>query len=92
MVATFLNHNPILLWLERRGWFHSSPFPGAPLALKHMRERQKRYENNNPTTEGSREDLLDKFMKAGKQHPDIVREKEILGLSISMIIAGAEST
>lgn len=92
IVDSFLRHNPALLWLERRGWFHGSTFPGAALAVQHMKERQKRYESNDPTGDSTREDLLDKFLKAGRQHPDIVKEKEILGLSISMIVAGSEST
>lgn len=88
---SFLVKNPVLLWLERCGWFHGSTFPGATLAFERMRERQKFYESNELAIDSSHEDLLDKFFRAKKEHPGVVKDKEILGLNLSMIVAGSES-
>lgn len=37
------------------------------------------------------EDLLDKFLKARHTHPKAVTEKEVLSLSLTMVLAGAET-
>ena len=91
-VDKFLRHNPVLLWLEKQGVFQSSTFPGVPFAVRHMRERVEYYANRDPFENKDREDLLDKFLKAKAEHPDTVTDKEVLGLSLSMMIAGAETT
>lgn len=92
IVDKFLRHNPVLLWLEKQGVFQGSTFPGVPFAVRHMRERVEYYANRDPFENKDREDLLDKFLKAKAEHPDIVTDKEVLGLSLSMMIAGAETT
>lgn len=88
----FLRHNPVLLWLEQQGVFEGSTFPGVPFALRHMKDRVEYYASRDPSETKDREDLLDKFLKAKAEHPDIVTNQEILGLSLSMMIAGAETT
>lgn len=92
ILSSFLTHNPVLLLLDRRGWFHGSTSPAVTFALERMRERQKNNESNELAKDSSQEDLLDKFLKAKKEHPDIVTDKEILGLNVSLIIAGGETT
>lgn len=84
-------HNPILLWLERLGWFHGSTFPGATLAVQRMTERKKQYEAGKVKKESERQDLLDTFLRVQKENPGKVSDREVLGLSLSMIIAGAET-
>ena len=84
-------HNPILLWLERLGWFHGSTFPGATLAVQRMIERKKQYEAGKVKKGSERQDLLDTFLRAQKENPGKVSDREVLGLSLSMIIAGAET-
>lgn len=91
IVNSFLKHNPVLLLLERRGWFHGSTSPPVSFALERMRERYKHYESNERVKDSSQEDLLDKFLKAKKEHPDIVTDKEILGLNVSLIVAGGDT-
>jgi hypothetical protein len=89
----FLRHNPILMWLERRGFYRGSTFPGVPFALQWLRERQRRYDLGlDKGGSENREDLLDQFLKARRENPDIVTEQEVLGLSLSMMIAGGETT
>lgn len=92
IVDRFLRHNPVLLRLERQGVFQGSTFPGVPFALRHMRERINYYANRDPSDTKDREDLLDQFLKAKAKRPDSVTDKEVLGLSLSMMIAGAETT
>lgn len=91
-VDLFLRHNPVLMWLERQEWISSNTFPGIPFAVRHMRERQARHANDVEKDAANREDLLDKFLKAKRERPEIVTEREVLGLSLSMMIAGSETT
>lgn len=91
-VYLFIRHNPIWLWLERKEWISSSSFAGVPFAIKHMRERLKRYAADAEKNAGHREDILDRFLKARQDRPEIVTEREVLGLSLSIMIAGSEPT
>jgi cytochrome P450 len=92
-IDVLLRHNPIFMWLERKGLYQGSTFPGVPFALQWLRERQKQYDAglSKERTE-DRVDLLDQFLQARRENPDIVTEHEVLGLSLSMMIAGGETT
>ena len=85
--------NPVLLWLNRKGYFNGHPNPAVPFALKrqvtrlHDREKGKRSLDDD-----GRVDLLDKFLQARDKHPDTITDKEVLGLCLSMVFAGSEST
>lgn len=57
-----------------------------------MRERLKRYAADVEKNTSDREDMLDRFLKAKQERPEIVNEREVLGLSLSMMIAGSEPT
>ena len=94
LLARFTRHNPVLLWLQRHGWTQGATFPGVWLALRNMQERGKKYgtEQVSYAQQDHRKDLLDKFFQASKEHPNFVQQKEILSLSLTMIIAGAETT
>ena len=87
---SFLRHNPIALWLERRGLYKSNTFPGATFAAQRLMERRKLYDSGKRSTD--RVDFLDKFLLAHKQHPEIVTIQEVMGLSLSTILAGSETT
>ena len=88
----FLKHNPFLLWLERREWISSITFPGADFALKRIRERGKRYMKEVEDVAADPEDLLDKFLKAKLERSAVVGDEEVLGLNLSMMVAGSETT
>jgi cytochrome P450 len=93
LIDLLFRHNPVLMWLERRGWYQGSTFPGVPIALQRLRERQRRYDAG--LSKGGaeiREDLLDQFLKARQENPSVLTEQEVLGLSLSMMIAGSETT
>ena len=87
-----VRHNPVMMWLERHDWISTITFPGATFAMKRIREREQRYENEVEKGAADPEDLLDRFLKAKLERPKIVRELEVLGLNLSMMVAGAETT
>ena len=84
--------NPVLLWLSKRGWYDQSS-PTVPFALKHLGQRLKTApdEKDAKMSEG-REDLLAKFLNAKRENPEIVNDRTILGLSLSMVNAGGDTT
>ncbi len=88
-VDHFFRHNPILLWLERQGWNTGNTFPGASFAVQRIRERE---EQKLPEDDADRrEDLLDKFRRAKRERPEHITDKEVLGNSLSTMLAGAET-
>ena len=88
-VSKLLRHNPILLWLERRKWYAGNTFPGALFAVGRIQAR----EQEEPTGDNAdrREDLLDKFRRANRKFPEHVTSREVVGLSLSTMFAGAET-
>ena len=81
-----------MMWLERHEWISSITFPGAKFSMERIREREQRYENEIEKGAAGPEDLLDKFLKAKLEKPEIVGEGEVLGLNLSLMIAGSETT
>ena len=88
-IDMLFRHNPFLMWLERQGWYAGNTFPGARFALQRIAERE-REEAAMGSKAKEREDLLDKFRKAKKERPEHITIREVLGLSLSTIIAGSE--
>ena len=89
-VDLLFRHNPLLMWLERRGWYMGNTFPGATFALQRIRDRDQ--QKLTGPGEDRREDLLDKFRQARRERPEHITEQEVLGLSLSTMLAGAETT
>ena len=89
-VDLLFRHNPLLMWLERRGWYTGSTFPGASFALQRIRDRDQ--QKLTETGKDRREDLLDKFRRARRERPEHITEKEVLGLSLSTMLAGGDAT
>ena len=87
----FLRHNPVLLWLDRVGIYRGATFPLVPLVAKHTNERLEYYRTKGDN-ESKREDFLDKLLKAKETHPKAITDREVLSLSLTMILAGAETT
>ena len=86
-----LRHNPFFMWLERKGWYNGSPFPGVPFAIQRISEREQRLKLAEDNANG-RVDILEKVRRAKLERPDHITDKEVLGLTLSTIIAGAETT
>ena len=89
-VDVFLRHNPLLMWLEKKGWYHSDTFPGTSVALHRISERE--HQKPIKTKAEGREDLLDKLRRANLEHPEYFTDREVLGSSLTLLIAGAETT
>ncbi|KAL8948174.1 MAG: hypothetical protein Q9222_005615 [Ikaeria aurantiellina] len=86
--------NPVLLWLSKRGWYDATS-PTVPFALRHLGGRLKAVDGHKELSEkpqARREDLLDKFLKAKRDNPDLINDRTVLGLSLSMVNAGSDTT
>ena len=85
-----------MLWLSKHGWYDQTS-PTIPFALRHLGSRLKaaNEEKNIDTREGP-EDLLTKFLtkflKAKQANPEIINERTVLGLSLSTVSAGGDTT
>lgn len=86
-----LRHNPFLMWLERQGWYSSNTFPGSPFAIQRISEREQRQKLADDNAIG-RADILEKVRRAKLERPDHITDKEVLGLTLSTMFAGAETT
>ena len=87
-------HNPILIWLNTWGFCLGTTFPGIPFAVKRIQGKLDREEIFRTQVEdlAARESLLDKFMRAKREHSVAVTDREILGLTLSMMFAGSDTT
>ncbi|KAL2830469.1 hypothetical protein BDW59DRAFT_170061 [Aspergillus cavernicola] len=85
--------NPIFDALQKWGLVDNS-HPVAIFARQRMTERMPTDPANDlgTTTQAQKEDLLTKFMKAGKDRPEFMTEKRILTMAVSMAFAGSETT
>lgn len=92
LVDIFLRHNPVLLWLERQGWYAGNTFPGVTFAIERISERQREREKAAGDSGDRREDLLDKFRRAKSERPEHITDKEVLSLSLTTMLAGAEAS
>ena len=77
------------MWLERSGWYAGTTFPGAKFAFERIAEREH-HKDPTPTNADQKTDLLDKFRQAKEEHPETITMREVLGLSLSTMIAGSE--
>lgn len=86
------------MWLSRLGYYNKVT-PTVPFALKALSERlqtEKEQQFGSMPEKSEQEkgtvDLLDKFLRAKKEFPDTVDDKAVLGLSLSMVNAGSDTT
>lgn len=77
-----LYKNPILLWLGRMGWYNKVTAT-VPFARKQISARL------NDGQKNARADLLSKFLRAKVDFPDVVDDRAVLGLTLSMVNAGS---
>ena len=79
------------MWLERKGYYQSKAFSLGPFVGQRMKERIMRQKTAPDFETKESEDLLDKFLKARQTHPKAVTEREVMSLSLTMVLAGAET-
>ncbi|KAK4552245.1 hypothetical protein LTR86_010599 [Recurvomyces mirabilis] len=89
VLDTLLLKNPVLLWFNRRGYFSAEPNPVVRFAISRQAARA---EGDGTGNGQDRVDLLDKFLSTKAKHPETIGDREVLGLGISMVLAGSEST
>lgn len=56
-----------------------------------MRARINYYNTKKDSETKENEDLLDKFLKAKETHPNFMSDREVLSISMTMVLAGAET-
>lgn len=87
-----LKKNPILLWLGRKGLWNSVTAT-VPVAQRQLAELSRDFKMNSHSDNGetpyARVPLLTKFLQAKVNHPDIVDDRAVLGLTLSMVNAGS---
>ncbi|KAF2102472.1 cytochrome P450 [Rhizodiscina lignyota] len=97
-VDRLFKKNPITMWLTRRGFIGSHINPAVASAMKAQSARglgdakPEEKDLENAKDDGSHEDLMDQFIKAKHEHPDMLGDREILMLGISMVLAGSDTT
>ena len=82
-----LKKNPILMWLGRHGLWNSVTAT-VPIAQRQI-DQKKRDFKGSTGNEQTRVDLLTKFLQAKVDNPDIVDDRAVLGLTLSVVNAGS---
>ncbi|KAH0848185.1 putative cytochrome P450 [Fonsecaea pedrosoi] len=82
-----LKKNPVLLWLGRMGLWNSVTAT-VPIAQRQLDQKKRDFKGVNEN-EKTRVDLLTKFLQAKVDNPDIVDDRAVLGLTLSMVNAGS---
>ena len=86
--------NPILMWLNTKGYLLEAIFLGVPFAAKHMKGKLDREKSVGKEVGDTvaKEALLTGFIRANQKHPETVTDREIQGLSLHMIFSGSDTT
>ncbi|KAN0110853.1 pisatin demethylase [Hyaloscypha variabilis] len=87
-----LKKNPVLLWLNARGFMSNATSPVALFGGKRMIERAKQGKPEALTGKSQPLDFLSRFQQAAKEDPIFLDDRQVLGLTLSSIFAGADST
>lgn len=85
-----LKKNPILMWLGRQGLYNSVTAT-VPIAQRQIAEKSQDFKPLDETMKSgkARVDLLSKFLQAKVDNPEIVDDRAVLGLTLSMVNAGS---
>jgi cytochrome P450 len=83
--------NPIILLLDRLG-ISLFQFPVAKFAKARIAERLLKLKNGENAAATQKPDLLSKFLKAQQDRPEIMTDRRVLSLAVSMTFAGSETT
>ena len=80
--------NPILLWLGRTGLWNSVTAT-VPVAQRQVAELSRNFKGSGDEPQRERIPLLTKFLQAKVNNPEIVDDRAVLGLTLSMVNAGS---
>ena len=86
--------NPVLMWFNKHGLFNSHRNISVSFALKNQDARRQLRERCKKDSDHEivRPALMDRFLEAQEQNPDVIGPKELLALGISILGAGSDST
>ena len=84
--------NPVLLWVNASGFMSSATSPVALFARKRMMERANQEKPEISHRKLQALDFLTRFQQAAKEDPEFLNDSQILGLTLSSVFAGADST
>jgi cytochrome P450 len=78
------------MWLSRHG-FYNGVTATVPFAQKQMTEKSRNFEPLGQSMKSGkvRVDLLTKFLQAKVDNPEVVDDRAVLGLTLSMVNAGS---
>jgi len=79
--------NPLLLWLERKGYVDSS-FAVVPFARKQIAEREGRLS----VQDGVEPDLLDRMLVLKENNPGVLDETEVVKTCAMLVFAGSDTS
>ncbi|KAF2086538.1 cytochrome P450 [Saccharata proteae CBS 121410] len=91
----FLRKNPVLTWLDKAGLRSSKASHGAAVAqdLQSARMREHAYKTDESSDSNVQQPILmDYFINAKNEHPDIVNDMEILKFGLNVVFAGGDTT
>ena len=87
--------NPILMWFNKRGMLNGHGNTTAGFVFKAQAARQElrqRIKTQPALEEITHPALMDRFLEAQEQNPDIIGPLELLALGVSVFGAGSETT
>ena len=93
ILDVLLRKNPIYMFLGENGWIQAT-LPVVSFAKDRMAERL----TDDPEKVEAEEipdgpsDLLSKFLKAQRDHPEFMDDSRVLTMAASMAFAGSETT
>jgi|SRR5277367_4431999 len=77
--------NPVCMWVNRYGWFNSSPSKSVLFAMKRRQERRQLLAEKKMDVDAEEQTLTDKFIYAAETHPDVMGNSEVLAMGLSII-------
>jgi cytochrome P450 len=82
--------NPIIMWLGRRGLFNSVTLT-VPIAQRQIAQKSRDFKPLDESMKSGRArvDLLTKFLQAKVNNPEIIDDRAVLGLTLSIVNAGS---
>jgi cytochrome P450 len=85
-----LHKNPILMWLGRMG-LSNAVTPTVPFALRQIAKKARDFTplDDSMKSGKARVDLLTKFLQAKVDNPEIIDDRAVLGLTLSIVNAGS---
>lgn len=85
-----LKKNPLVMWLGRMGLFNSVTAT-VPIAQRQIAQKSRHFKPLDEAMKSGRArvDLLTRFLQAKVDYPEIIDDRAVLGLTLSIVNAGS---